>query len=254
MGQALMTMIGQLRSIVAPAVDYALPPRCPACGTIVSETGAFCADCWRGIDFLAEPLCATCGAELPGAATEPGMSCGACLADPPPFDRARAVMRYGEVGRAIAHRLKYARRVSLARVMAAQMARLLPAGPERGALLVPVPLHRWRIWSRGFNQAALVTRELSRRAGLPVALDLLRRTVNTPPLHSLGPRARRSAVKGAFALAPGARARIAGRTILLVDDIWTTGATASACAKLLKAGGAARVEVICWTRAGTTSD
>jgi ComF family protein len=220
----------------------------------VSDPGAFCSDCWRSIDFVGEPLCASCGIDLPGPDLDAATRCGACLADPPPYDRSRSVMHYGTVGRTIAHRLKYGRRVSLARVMAAQMARLIGGLDSEIAVLVPVPLHRWRIWSRGFNQAALIAKALSRRTGIPFAPDLLRRTVNTPPLHSLGPRARRQAVKGAFALAPGANGQIKGRTVLLIDDIWTTGATASACARILKAGGADRVEVICWTRAGRDDD
>ncbi len=105
------------------------------------------------------------------------------------------------------------------------MGRLLALPADADALLVPVPLHRWRIWSRGFNQAALIARQLARTTKLPVETGLLRRKVNTPPLHSLGPRARRKAVKGAFALSKDARARIAGKTVILIDDIWTTGAT-----------------------------
>ena len=243
-----------MRPVMVPLLDYALPPRCPACGEIVSETQAFCADCWQGIEFIGDPMCRTCGMDLPTAAMGTDAQCGACLADSPPFDKARAVMRYGEVGRGIAHRLKYSRRVSLAHVMAAQMRRLIELEEREQAILMPVPLHRWRIWSRGFNQAALIGRRLSKLTGLPLETGLLKRTVNTPPLHSLGRRKRAQAVKGAFALADGAKDRIAGKTIILIDDIWTTGATASACAQLLKRGGAARVEVICWTRVSDTGD
>jgi ComF family protein len=238
------------KPVFGPVLDYALPPRCPGCGDIVRATGAFCAPCWRSIDYIGDPQCRTCGVELPSQAIGDEALCGACLADPPPFERARAVMRYGEIGRTIAHRLKYGRRVSLARVMAAQMQRLLALTPESDAVLVPVPLHRWRIWSRGFNQAALIGRQLARSTGIPLETDLLRRTKNTPPLHSMGPRARQKTVKGAFALAPDARAHLVGKTVILIDDIWTTGATAAACAQMLKRGGAARVEIICWTRAG----
>ena len=253
-----MTWIARVQSIVrpvlgpllGPVLDYALPPRCPACGDIVSATGAFCGPCWQSIDYIGDPLCRTCGMELPSQAMGEAAQCGACLADPPPFERARALMRYGELGRTLAHRLKYGRRVSLARVMASQMQRLLALPDDADALLVPVPLHRWRIWSRGFNQAALIGRELSRTTGLPLETGLLRRTRNTPPLHSLGPRARQKAVKGAFALSPDARAHLSGKTVILIDDIWTTGATASACARMLKGGGATRVEIVCWTRAG----
>ncbi|HEY1125821.1 MAG TPA: ComF family protein [Sphingobium sp.] len=253
-----MTWIARARSVakplLGPVLDYALPPRCPACGDIVSASGAFCAPCWQSIDYIADPLCRTCGVELPSQAMGDEAQCGACLADPPPFERARALMRYGEVGRTLAHKLKYSRRVSLARVMAMQMQRILVMPDDADAILVPVPLHRWRIWSRGFNQAALIGRQLSRSTGLPLETGLLRRTKNTPPLHSLAPRARQKAVKGAFSLAPEAKARIAGKTVILIDDIWTTGATASACARMLKSGGAARVEIICWTRAGEAGD
>jgi len=242
------------RPLVMPLLDYALPPRCPACGEITSTPDAFCAACWQTIDFIGAPLCDTCGVELPAIATGEPIQCGACLADPPPFARARAVMRYGDVGRTIAHRLKYGRRVTLARVMAAQMQRLLSVAQPEGACLVPVPLHRWRIWSRGFNQAALIARHLSRLSDVPVEADLLRRTVNTPPLHALGARQRERTMRCAIALRPGAPSRLAGRTVILIDDIWTTGATASSCARLLMKGGAARVEVLCWTRVSRPGD
>ncbi len=162
-------------------------------------------------------------------------------------------MDYGSVAKAIAHRLKYGRRIGLAEVMGAHMARLLQ-DPEPDSLLLPVPLHRWRIWSRGFNQAALVAREIGRRQNLPVALDLLRRTRNTPPFHSQGRAARARIVRGAFALAPDAGALLRGRTAILVDDIWTTGATIEACCRLLRRGGAARVEVVCWARVPPSGD
>lgn len=232
-----------------PLLDYALPPRCAACGAIVADLGTFCGDCWGSINFLGEPSCDCCGRDLPAAAG-PGALCGACLASPPPYDRARAVMAYDEVGRTVAHRLKYGRRLSFAAVMAAHMARLLPAEEDEreGVLLVPVPLHRWRIWSRGFNQAALIARQLGKRSGIALEVDLLRRVRNTPPLHMLNARERERIIGGAFALAPGAAQRLTRRTAILIDDIWTTGVTATACARLLRRGGAARVEILCWAR------
>ena len=140
---------------------------------------------------MSEPLCHSCGGRLSVEAGNGELQCGPCLASPPPYDRGRAVMDYGSVAKAIAHRLKYGRRIGLAEVMGAHMARLLQ-DPEPDSLLLPVPLHRWRIWSRGFNQAALVAREIGRRQNLPVALDLLRRTRNTPPPATRSAEAARS--------------------------------------------------------------
>ncbi|MCW2350330.1 MULTISPECIES: ComF family protein [unclassified Sphingobium] len=242
-----------LQAALAPLLDYALPPRCPGCGVVVGAVGTFCTDCWLSIDFIGEPICATCGVDLPSPLGG-DMTCGACLSEPPPYDRARAVMTYGEIARTVAHRLKYGRRLSLARVMAEHMTRLVvleeAAGSADPPLFLPVPLHRWRLWSRGFNQSALIGRHIARRTGGVLEPELLRRVKATPPLHMLSRRERQKIVKGAFALAPGAAARLAGRHVILIDDIWTTGATASACARVLRSAGARRIEVLCWTRVG----
>jgi len=248
-----MAVLPFFKAAARPLLDYALPPRCAACGVIVAEAGTLCGPCWRSIDFLGEPVCAICGTDLPGAAMAEAQ-CGACIAAPPPYDRARAVMRYGTVARTMAHRLKYGRRLGLAAVMAGHLARLLPEDAGEPALIIPVPLHRWRIWSRGFNQSALIARHLARRSGRPVVLDLIRRVRNTPPLHALGARERARIVRGAFALSPDAQPRLKGRRIILVDDIWTTGATATACAALLRRAGVERIDILCWTRVSPSGD
>jgi hypothetical protein len=109
------------------------------------------------------------------------------------------------------------------------------------AILAPVPLHRWRIWKRGYNQAALIASALARRTGLEARLDLLERVKATPPLKAMGPRARRDAVRGAFRVAAKHREGLRGRPIVLVDDVYTSGATANACARILRRAGAERV-------------
>lgn len=125
------------------------------------------------------------------------------------------------------------------------MARLLPDDAD---LMVPVPLHRWRIWSRGFNQSLLIARALERRSGVPVAHDLLLRTRATISLRGLGRRQRAKTVKGVFAIRPGAVKRLDGKSVVLVDDVHTSGATANACARALLTAGADRVTVVCWAR------
>ena len=235
------------RSAIRELVDFALPPRCPGCGEIVGEPHRFCLDCWRLLTFLGEPCCARCALPFDFGGPDGGAECGRCLADPPPFDRARAAVAYGEVSREVTLRLKYNGRPGLAETLARFMLRHIEAG-EGEALLVPVPLHRWRIWKRGYNQAALIASALARHSGLPCELDLLRRIRSTPPLRGLGRPERAQAVRGAFGLAEGAKERLRGRRVVLVDDVFTSGATASACAKVLKRGGAARVELLCWAR------
>jgi len=223
-------------------LDFALPPRCGGCGTIVDEVDSFCADCWRKLEFLGPGGCSRCG--LPLKATDAEL-CGACLARPPRLDRIRSAVAYDDISRGIAMRLKYGRKVALARTMSRFMRPLLGELPD-GALFVPVPLHRWRLWRRGFNQSAIVARNLSRMTGLPVDMEALARVRSTPPLKGMTMRQRRRTVAGAFKAKPGAELR--GRTVVLVDDVLTTGSTANACARALKRAGASRVELVSWAR------
>ena len=223
-------------------LDFALPPRCGGCGVVVDELDSFCSDCWRKLDFLGAGGCQRCG--LPLQATD-AETCAACLAQPPRLDRIRAAVAYGEISRSIALRLNYGRKVALARTMSRYMQPLVSELPE-SAVLVPVPLHRGRLWQRGFNQSAMVATELSRRTGVPVAVDALRRIRSTPPLKGLNNRQRRRTVAGAFTANP--KAELRGRTVVLIDDVMTTGSTANACARVLKRAGAERVDLISWAR------
>lgn len=224
-------------------VDFVLPPRCAGCGAITDVVGQFCHGCWGSLEFLGDDGCARCGQPLEGATA--GMTCGACLADPPPFERVRSVIAYGDVARAIVLRFKYQRKVALARTFARYMKPLVDAaGPD--AVLVPVPLHRSRLRSRGFNQSLLVARELARLGGWAVQPALLRRVKATPPLRGMSADSRRRTVSGAFAI--GRDAVEQGRTIVLVDDVVTTGATAEGCARVLRKAGAERIMLVSWAR------
>jgi ComF family protein len=228
-------------------VDFALPPRCPACGTIVPEPHLFCLPCWQSLTFLGAPCCARCGLPFQFPSDE-AAECGRCLADPPPFERLRAAVAYGDTARKVALKLKYSGRPGVAATLAHFMARQLPDCVADHALLVPVPLHRWRIWKRGYNQAALIASALSRRSGIPAELDLLRRTKATPPLKGLNRRERALTVRGVFAVAKEDRPRLKGRHVILVDDVFTSGATAGACARTLRRAGARSLAVLTWAR------
>ena len=227
-------------------LDFALPPRCPGCGGITPEEHLFCLACWQKLHFLAEPCCGRCGLPFEfdsGADAE----CGGCLANPPIYDRLRAAVAYGEIARKVVLKLKYGGRPAAAETIAHFMQRLI-AGRDPEAMLVPVPLHRWRIWKRGYNQSALIASALSRRTGHRAELDILRRVKATPVLRGLARRERALAVRGAFALSAHGREVVRGRTIILIDDVYTSGATVDGCAKALRRAGAGRVEIICWAR------
>jgi ComF family protein len=235
------------RHALRPILDFALPPRCPGCAAIIAEPHRFCLACWSALAFLGPPCCARCA--LPFAYGE-GVEvvCGRCLAEPPAYHRLRAAVAYGEISRAVALKLKYGGRPGVAETIAGLMQRHLDADADAEPVLVPVPLHRWRLWRRGYNQAALIAAALARRSGLAAQLDLLDRVKATPVLRGMGPRERRQAVRGAFRVNPKHKAGLAGRRIVLVDDVYTSGATANACARILKRAGAARVDVLCWAR------
>jgi ComF family protein len=236
-----------LRAIGSRVIDAFLPPQCLGCAAAVERPGQLCATCWAGINFIGPPQCACCGMpfELPMA---PGTRCAACLSRPPSFDRARAAFAYQDIGRGLVLGFKMADRTYCAPAFAEWLAR---AGAELIAdadLLVPVPLHRWRLFARRFNQSALVARELSRLSGAPWAPTALVRTRPTPSQTSLPAAKRRANVKGAFGVPGRARALIAGRHVLLIDDVLTTGSTANACAVALKKAGASTVDVLTLAR------
>ena len=231
-----------LRVCARWVLDFALPPRCAGCGMIVADVHSFCTECWMKIEFLGDAGCSTCG--LPLQATESTV-CAACLARPPRIARTRSAVTYDDLSRGLAIRLKYGRKVAIARTMARYMAPLVQSA-DGEPILMPVPLHRTRLWSRGFNQSALVVHELSRRLELRSEVLALRRTKRTPPLKGMSPLQRRKAVAGAFRVHD--KKAIAGKTVILIDDVLTTGSTAEACARTLKRAGAARVELITWAR------
>ncbi len=236
-----------VRALPGLALNALLPPRCLVCGVGVERPGALCGACWRGLSFLAPPFCAACGFPFDfdlGA----GTVCGACSREPPGYDRARAVLRYDDVSRGLLLGFKHGDRTEGAPAFGGWLAR---AGGELIAdcdVILPVPLHPRRLFSRRYNQSALLAQALGRATGLPVLPDGLRRTRNTASQGRLSAAARQRNVAGAFRVAPGAAERLGGRRVLLVDDVLTTGATVEACAQALRRAGAAGVDVLTLAR------
>ncbi len=229
-------------------LDLVLPPRCLSCGEAVENPGRLCPTCWRALTFLGPPQCRVCGYPLPHAVPEAPL-CGRCAAEPPAFDRARAALRYDDGARSLVLAFKHADRTDSAPAFGRWLAR---AGAELLAeadLIVPVPLHRWRLLKRGYNQAAVLARILVHETGLPMIPDLLQRLRATPSQQGLSAQARLANITaGAFRAHPWHRHRLAGRRVVLVDDVLTTGATVGACARVLRQAGAAQIDVLTLTR------
>ncbi|MDA8050720.1 MAG: ComF family protein [Rhodospirillales bacterium] len=230
-------------------VDLLLPPGCPCCDAPVGAPGLLCADCFQTLTLLAEPLCRRCGVPFPfqAAGGRAGL-CPGCREHPPLFDRARAAFRYDAGAQRLILPLKYADRTELAEVLALHMVR---AGAELlrvAEVLVPVPLHRRRLFARRYNQAALLARALARRSGLPVVPDALIRRRATSSLGELAAAERVAELAGAFAVRASRARAIRGRRVVLIDDVLTSGATANACTEALREAGAGAIDVLAAAR------
>lgn len=226
-----------LKAIPAILLDFLLPPVCPICRTPCGENGALCASCWTGLDFLTPPYCDVLGTPLP---YDPGVRTvsPAAIADPPPWQRARAAVAYGDRAARLVGALKYRDRMEVARPMSAMMARAGAALLADCDLIVPVPLHYRRLWARRFNQAGELARHLAIRSGRPSDSGILQRRRPTRRQVGLNANARARNVAGAFLVADQRRIELAGRRVLLVDDVLTTGATLRAAARALRRAGA----------------
>ena len=237
----------RLHPLLVPVADLVFPPRCPLCGEALAAQSGLCAGCWNELAIPGEPACPSCRRPL-GEGTPAGTVCAVCLADPPRHDGIAAGTLYNEASRKLILALKHGHRIALAPLLARLMLAQVPeeVGPEW--LVVPVPLHRWRLWRRGYNQAALLARELARLRGCDVLVDGLVRTKQTPTLGGLGKAARARALSGAIAVNPRRTEQLQGAKLVLVDDVLTSGATSKACVSALKRAGADKVVVACFAR------
>jgi len=235
-----------IRAALRGTLDLALPPLCPACRDPVEGRG-LCPVCWSKLSFITRPYCERLGIPFvydPG----PGILSMEAIADPPAYHRARAAVRFDEIARALVHGLKYGDRLDLAPMMGRWISH---AGREilaEADALVPVPLHWRRLWARRFNQSAMLAAAISAESGVPVAGSALKRVKPTAQQVGLSRPERASNVQGAFRVPEECKAAVAGRRLVLVDDVLTSGATADGCARALLRAGAANVDVLIFAR------
>lgn len=223
------------------------PQRSLISGKEVAGPGPLEPEAWSKLRFLSGALCRRCGTPFE-IAVDTDQECGACLADPPAYDRARAALEYGDISRDLVLALKYQGRRDSLDLLASWMAAAGTDLLSDADLIVPVPLHYIRLVRRGFNQSAWLAAALSRRSGIPLGVDVLKRTKSTPIQGGLSAEGRRRNVQGAFKVRPGRMTKVKGQKILLVDDVLTTGATAEACSRALKQAKAECVEVLTLAR------
>lgn len=234
-----------LRRAASALLDLLLPPRCLSCGTTVSAAGTLCARCWRDITFLGAPCCACCGLpfDFELAATT---LCGQCARMRPPFDRARAAMRYDAASRKLILAFKHGDRLHLAPAFGVWLRRAGSELVSEADIAVPVPLHWTRLFARRYNQSAVLAHALRDAGGPPVGVDWLVRCRRTPSQGKRNAAGRERNVRAAFVVKPGRDVR--GKRILLIDDVFTTGATVGECARVLRRAGAQRVDVLTLAR------
>jgi ComF family protein len=248
-----------IRLAVTRAVDallaITLAPRCAACASALDEPsrGCVCADCWGAVRLLGRPLCPSCGDPLSASAGEPSDRCALCRHRAGVVDGGRAAGEYEGALRRIVHAFKYDGHRSLAAPLGMLMRRAGAELLDDAHLVVPVPLHPWRRFTRGFNQAA----DLAAQLRVPM-LHALRRTRATATQAGLTAAARRRNVRRAFQVSPlllprAREALLTDRVLVLVDDVRTTGATLDACARVLKDAGAREVRVLTAARAAPPS-
>lgn len=242
-----MSVSRTISQTFAPLVDLVYPPRCPLCGAGLAEQKGLCTSCWSDLVIPGEPCCNACQRPFGDDGPAHGLTCGACMENPPKHDGIAAGTLYNDTARQLVLNFKHGRKIAMAPMLARLMTSRLPE-LEGTWLAVPVPLHRIRLWQRGFNQSALLAREIARHPNIELLVDGLVRSKATPSLGGLGKRERARTLQGAIKPAPRHEDRFKGAQVLLVDDVLTSGATSNACVGALKRAGAERVVITCFSR------
>ena len=237
-----------LRARIQTAVSLVYPARCVNCGALVDSDFGLCGNCWRETEFISGLVCDCCGVPVPGEDDGQVVQCDACIQRPQDWDHGRAALVYSGQGRRIVLALKHGDRTDLARPASGWLARASAPFLKDDPLIVPVPLHWSRLLRRRYNQSALLAQALAARTGCLCCPDALVRTVATPMLEGRSREERSGLLSDAIRPHPRMMDRLEGRSVLLVDDVMTSGATLSASARACFAAGAVAVSVVVLAR------
>ncbi|MAY99751.1 MAG: phosphoribosyltransferase [Micavibrio sp.] len=240
-----------LKEYASQLLNFLLPLRCPITGEIVDSHGALSASAWSTLNFIQDPLCKSCGLPfsfIDNDEISDDMLCANCIEHPPEFDKARAALTYDDTSRTLLLKFKHGDQLHLAKSFAPFLKTLKDQYFKDADIITPVPLHRWRLLKRRYNQSAILSQAITTLSPeLLYTPDLLERTRHTP-MQSGAIAKRKKNVSKAFAFNTKYREAVAGKTLLLIDDVYTTGSTVNACAKALKKAGAKKVYVLCVAR------
>jgi len=247
-----MRHLARVAGLLAPLVDLVFPPRCPLCGDGLARQDGLCGTCWASLVIPGSPACSQCQRPLSdplGLAdvSAAGLVCAPCMVEPPRHAGIHAATLYTDPSRRLVLSLKHRRHLALADLLARLMVARIP--PLEGQwLVIPVPLHRWRLWRRGFNQSAELARRIARARSMRLLVDGLLRPKRTPSLGGLDKRRRAEVLHGAIVASRSRMDALKGANVLLVDDVLTSGATSDACVRALHKAGAEQVRIVCFAR------
>lgn len=241
-----------IKEISTHALDTILPPRCVITGEMVEQQGMIAPSAWSELDFVANPKCQKCGVpfgfEVDGVESDGEMHCVQCLDYPPPFDSARAVLRYNDQSRNLILGFKHADQTHAALAFVPWLKMAGAEMLEKADVLMPVPLHRWRLLKRRYNLSSIMAHFLSKEIGLPVLHEGLVRTRATPTQGHLNFEERRKNVRRAFEVNKRYIDKIREKNVVIIDDVYTTGSTVKECTKALKKAGAGEVHILTLAR------
>lgn len=229
--------------IISKTLDFILPPICVVSGKPVERQGTISSEIWAGLDFITEPLCKCCGRPFEFSYPEETL-CGKCMIDPPNFTRARSALIYNDTSRKLILKFKHSDQTHLITTFIPWLKKAGSKLFEGADYLVPVPLHRWRLLKRRYNQSSIIALSLAKETGIPCLTDTLIRTSKTKSQGHMNSKQRQKNVSNAFTVPDNKKQAIKEKQILLIDDVFTTGATANECAKTLLKAGCCQVDIL----------